>query len=154
MAMKRMIALMALMAWIAVVLAPGAEAAACEKTSLLDIQDEVMCVICGVPLINAGGPQSEDERDFIRERVEQCETKEEIKTALVAEYTDAVLAVPQKSGFDLAAYLVPIFVLLGVLGAIVLGAIGWKRNSAGDEPAAATEAEDDELDSDLRRYDL
>jgi cytochrome c-type biogenesis protein CcmH len=152
--MKRLIALVALAAWFAVVLAPAAEAAGCEQTSLLDIQDEVMCVICGVPLINAGGPQSEDERDFIRERVQKCESKEEIKAALVAEYTDAVLAVPKKSGFDLAAYVVPIIVLLAVLGAIVLGAIGWKRNSASSEPTAATAAEDDELDSDIRRYDL
>lgn len=139
---------------VAVVLAPAAEAANCEKTSLLDIQDEVMCVICGVPLVNAGGPQSEDQRDFIRERVERCETKEEIKDALVAEYTTAVLAVPQKSGFDLTAYLVPIFALLAALTAIVLGALGWRRSRGDDEPPTASASEDDALDADLRRYDL
>ena len=58
-----------------------------------------MCVICGVPLINAGGPQSEDERDFIRERVEQCESKEQIKAALVDEYGDGVLAVAEEEWF-------------------------------------------------------
>lgn len=152
--MKRFVALLALAAWFVVVLAPAAEAVGCEKTSLIDIQDEVMCVICGVPLVNAGGPQSEDQRDFIRERVERCESKDQIKAALVAEYTDAVLAVPKKSGFDLTAYLVPIIVLLAALGAIVVGAIGWKRNRGDDEPAPATAAENDELDSDLRRYDL
>ncbi|MBJ7355167.1 MAG: cytochrome c-type biogenesis protein CcmH [Thermoleophilaceae bacterium] len=152
--MKRLIAVLALTAWIAVVLAPAAEAVGCEKTTLLDIQDEVMCVICGVPLVNAGGPQSDDQRDFIRERVQKCESKEQIKAALVAEYTDAVLAVPKKSGFDLAAYVVPIIVLLAVLVAIVLGAIGWKRNSASAVPSAATADEDDELNTDLRRYDL
>jgi cytochrome c-type biogenesis protein CcmH len=152
--MKRMIALVALATWFVLVLAPGAEALTCQKTSLLDIQDEVMCVICGVPLVNAGGPQSEDERNFIREHVAKCESKEQIKAALVAEYTDSVLAVPKKSGFDLAAYVVPVVVLLAVLGAIVLGAIGWKRNNATSEPTATTAAEDDELDSDIRRYDL
>lgn len=139
---------------IAVVLAPSAEAANCEKTSLVDIQDEVMCAICGVPLVNAGGPQSEDQRDFIRKRVEMCETKDQIKAALVAEYTSAVLAVPQKSGFELSAYLVPIFALMGALTAIVLGAIGWRRSRVDDEPATASAAEDDALDADLRRYDL
>ncbi|MGK2878678.1 MAG: cytochrome c-type biogenesis protein CcmH [Solirubrobacterales bacterium] len=151
--MKRVISLLMLAALFSIAFAPAAEAA-CEKTSLLDIQDEVMCVICGVPLINAGGPQSDDQRDFIRERVEQCETKEEIKAALVAEYTTAVLAVPQKSGFDLSAYLVPILALIAALIAIVVGAIGWKRSRGSDKIAAATPAEDDALDEDLRRYDL
>lgn len=152
--MSRALSCLILAMIVAVVLAPAAEAANCEKTSLLDIQDEVMCVICGVPLINAGGPQSEDQRDFIRERVEQCETKEEIKAALVAEYTTAVLAVPQKSGFDLTAYLVPIFALLAALTAIVLGALGWRRSRGDDEPPTASASEDDALDADLRRYDL
>jgi cytochrome c-type biogenesis protein CcmH len=152
--MKRPIALLLLSMWIALALAPAAQAAGCEKTSLLDIQDEVMCVICGVPLVNAGGPQSDDERDFIRERVEKCETKQEIKDALVAEYTDSVLAVPQKHGFDLTAYLVPLIALIAALAAITVGAVGWKRNRSDDGPAAATPAEDDQLDADLRRYDL
>lgn len=152
--MTRTLSCLILAMIVAVVLAPAAEAANCEKTSLLDIQDEVMCVICGVPLINAGGPQSDDQRDFIRERVERCETKEEIKDALVAEYTTAVLAVPQKSGFDLTAYLVPVFALLAALTAIVLGALGWRRGRGDDEPPTASASEDDALDADLRRYDL
>lgn len=151
--MKRALNLLMLAALFSISFAPAAEAA-CEKTSLLDIQDEVMCVICGVPLVNAGGPQSDDQRDFIRERVEQCETKEEIKAALVAEYTTAVLAVPQKSGFDLSAYLVPIFALIGALIAIVIGAIGWKRSRGSEKVAAATAVENEALDEDLRRYDL
>lgn len=152
--MSRALSCLILAMIVAVVLAPAAEAATCEKTSLLDIQDEVMCVICGVPLINAGGPQSEDQRDFIRDRVEQCESKEQIKAALVAEYTTAVLAVPQKSGFDLTAYLVPIFALLAALTAIVLGALGWRRSRDDDQPPSASASEDDVLDADLRRYDL
>ena len=152
--MKRLTALVVLAAWVAMALAPAADAVGCEKTSLIDIQDEVMCVICGVPLVNAGGPQSEDVRDFIRERVEKCETKDQIKNALVVEFGTEVLATPQKSGFDLTAYLVPVIALIAVLGAIIAGAVGWKRNRTGDEAAPATTAEDDELDSDLRRYDL
>ena len=36
--------------------APLAYAETCQQTSLPAIQEEVMCVICGVPLVNAGGP--------------------------------------------------------------------------------------------------
>lgn len=144
-----------LAALLAIVLAPAAQAANCPQTSLLEIQDEVMCVICGVPLINAGGPQSDNQREFIRERADQCQSKEQIKAALVAEYGPDVLATPQKSGFDLTAYLVPVFVLLAALTAIVIGALGWRRRRA-SEPVAPTNsaAEDDELDADLQRYDF
>jgi cytochrome c-type biogenesis protein CcmH len=152
--MKRALALLMLSVCAVIVFAPAAEAVGCEKTSLLDIQDEVMCVICGVPLINAGGPQSEDERDFIRERAAKCETKDQIKDALVAEYGTAVLATPQKSGFDLTAYLVPLLALIVVLGAIGAGAVRWRRNRGDEVAPAGTAAENDELDADLRRYDL
>lgn len=133
---------------------PSAGAASCVKTSLIDIQDEVMCVICGVPLVNAGGPQSDDERDFIRERADKCESKDQIKTALVAEYGPEVLAMPQKKGFDLTAYVVPIVVLGFVLVAIVLGAIGWKRHAQEELPVAAEGTAASELEADLERYDL
>ncbi len=153
--LARLTSLLALLAISAVVLAPAAEAASCPKTSLIEIQDEVMCVICGVPLVNAGGPQSEDQRDFIRERADKCESKDEIKAALVAEYGTAVLAVPQKSGFDLTAWVVPIVALAAALGAIVVGAVGWSRSRRPAEAAAEGESGDsDELADDLERYDL
>jgi cytochrome c-type biogenesis protein CcmH/NrfF len=136
------------------VAAPVASAASCPKTSLLEIQDEVMCVICGVPLVNAGGPQSDDQRDFIRRRADRCESKEEIKAALVAEYGEAVLAVPQKSGFDLTAWLVPIAALLLALVAGLVGARRWARTKRVGEPETAGEGVTGELDRDLQRYDL
>jgi cytochrome c-type biogenesis protein CcmH len=152
--MKRALSVLLLVAWAAIAFAPAAEAVTCQKTSLLDIQDEVMCVICGVPLINAGGPQSDDERNFIRDRVNKCETKKQIKAALIAEYGPEVMATPKKSGFDLTAYIVPVVVLFGVLIAIVLGARRWSRTRSDEDGPAASAAEDDALDKDLRRYDL
>lgn len=146
------IAALALLALI--VLAPAAEAA-CPKTSLLDIQDEVMCSICGVPLINAGGPQSDDEREFIRKRADACESKDQIKAALVAEYGPRVLAVPEKRGFDLAAYIVPVVVLLAALGLIIAGALRWRKSKDDSDVAPAeADAETRALDSDIQRYDL
>lgn len=152
--MRRASAALLMAVWALIAFAPAAGAACAPKTSLLDIQDEVMCVICGVPLVNAGGPQSDDERDFIRERVNKCQTKEQIKAALVAEYTPAVLAMPQKKGFDLTAYVVPVVVLALALGAIVVGAVGWSRSRGSEAADAPGAADSDELESDLRRYDL
>lgn len=135
------------------VLAPAAQAA-CPKTSLIDLQDEVMCVLCGVPLVNAGGQQSDDVRDFIRERADQCQSKQQIKDALVAEFGPEVLAVPKKSGFDLTAYLVPVIGLALVLIAIAVGAVRWRRNKNDAAPAGVESAENAELADDLKKYDL
>jgi cytochrome c-type biogenesis protein CcmH len=152
--MTRGIAFGILAALTLIVFAPAAEAATCPKTSLREIQAEVMCVICGVPLINAGGPQSEDERNFIRTRVDKCESKETIKAALVEEYGPQVLATPQKSGFDLTAYIVPIVVLVAALIAIILGAARWSRNRSDKPDDDNGPAGDTELDRDFQRYDL
>lgn len=139
----------------ALLLAPAAEAA-CPQTSLPAIQEEVMCLICGVPLVNAAGPQAEDQRDFIRGLVEQCKSKDEVIAALVDEYGESVMATPKKSGFDLTAYLVPVIGGLAALIAVILGALSWRRAKR-EEPASEGSDEpvdSSELDDDLRRYDL
>ena len=58
--------------------------------------------------VNYGLPQAQREKAFIKRLIAAGKTKAEIKDALVAEYGDAVLALPQGSGFSLSAYLVPI----------------------------------------------
>jgi len=63
---KHLAALLALCALLAV---PALAAAAVPRASLPDIEDEVMCPTCGVPLINAFSPQAEKERRFIRREI-------------------------------------------------------------------------------------
>ena len=46
--MRRLAA--ALVAALALVVAPSAAAADCPKTTLGDVEDEVMCPVCGTPL--------------------------------------------------------------------------------------------------------
>jgi cytochrome c-type biogenesis protein CcmH/NrfF len=137
-----------------------------------DIEDEVMCPVCGTPLALAtGSPQAEAERAFILDLVEDCQSKPQILAALVREYGPGVLALPPATGFDLAAYAVPIIaVLLATLLVIVL-VIRWRRSqgepldelppNAGVDDAdrllaeeRASEEDEQRLDADLRRYDL
>ena len=77
-------------------------------TSLPDVEDEVMCTTCGVPLNIAESPQADRQRAFIRTQVDRGLTKDEVKAVLVAEYGPDVLAMPQDEGIGRAAYLVPI----------------------------------------------
>ena len=139
-------------------LAGAAAAQACPRTSLPAIENEVMCPICGTPLSIANGPQAERERVFIRARVARCQSKKQIKAALVAEYGTAVLAKPQTRGFSLTAYLVP--VIAGILAIVALGfgIARWRRERVDPLPSDAPVHEEtngaSRLETDLDRYDL
>jgi cytochrome c-type biogenesis protein CcmH len=141
------------------VLSPVAGAAA-PQTSLSEVEGEVMCPVCGTLLELAESPQALREKEFIKRMVAAGESKEEIKAALVAEYGEEVLALPEDEGFTLSAYVVPIIAF--VIAAIALGFGVWKWRRAGDRagpgsPAAAQGPSNEDnrrLDEDLGRYDL
>lgn len=126
------------------------------RASLPDIEDEVMCPVCGTLLELSESPQADRERVFIHKLIAEGRSKQQIKDALVAEYGSAVLATPRGSGFDLTAYLVPIVAGLVAALALIVGVRRWRRSAGPDEPpGAAPKGEDAErLDSDLARYDL
>jgi len=140
-------------------LAPGALAAQ-PKTSFNDVEDEVMCDTCNVPLNVADSARADQERVVIRKLIAQGLTKQQIKDRLVATYGPNILATPQGSGFTLAVWWVPVAVVLALLGLIALLLPRWRRArapaDAADEPddpeLSATDAR--RLEQDLARYDV
>jgi cytochrome c-type biogenesis protein CcmH len=134
--------------------------AAVPQTSISDVEDEVMCPICGTLLELAESPQAQRERAFVRREIAAGKTKAEIKDALVAQYGRAVLALPGGSGFDLSAYLVPAVAFVLAAVALALGVRRWRRAAkpprpGGPEAPNGPQGEDAErLDADLARYDL
>jgi cytochrome c-type biogenesis protein CcmH/NrfF len=142
------------------VIALGATAsAATPRTSLPDVEDEVMCVSCRVPLNIAESPQADRERALIRTLVAEGRTKQQIKDRLVAEYGQDVLAVPADHGVGVSAYVVPIVVAAAIVGLLALLLPRWRRRGRVPAlaPTAATpsvsDAELRRLDEDLRRFD-
>ena len=136
-------------------------AAAAPKADLVDIEDEVMCVTCKVPLNIAEGAQPDSQRALIRDLIAQGRTKPEIKQALVAEYGPDVLALPDDDGFGITAYAIPL-----ALGALVVAVLAllvprWRRrapagmtSAAGARGATGLSADDARrLDEDLARYE-
>jgi cytochrome c-type biogenesis protein CcmH/NrfF len=101
---------------VAVLLALAAPARACTpRTSVTDLEDEVMCTVCGLPLSEATeSPQAQRERALIARLVARCEGEPAIKRRLVAEYGPAVLASPAGGGFDVSAWAVPVLALAGL----------------------------------------
>ncbi len=136
-------------------MAAPAAAQECPKTTLGDVEDEVMCPVCGTPLALATeAPQAQQERRLIERLVARCKSKEEIKTALVAEFGDSVLSIPDDEGFDLAAYVVPALAVLLGAGGIAFAVVRWRRRSPGAAGPASDDARSKRLDADLERYDL
>ena len=128
------------------------------KTTVQDVEDEVMCPICGTLLELSDSPQARREKVYVARLVAEGRTKGEIKDALVGQYGPAVLALPEAKGFDLSAYLVPIVALLAAICALAFAVVRWRRDGDRSPPsgaATAPQGEDAErLEADLRRYDL
>ena len=147
--------LLAALATLVAVFAPAATAQ--QQVTLGEIEEEVMCPVCGTLLQLAEAPQAQREKAFIVRLIEEGKSEEQIKDALVAEYGDAVLAVPKGSGFNLSAYVVPIVAFLLAAVALAIGVMRWRKAggpSDRDGPAGPSGEEANRLDADLARYDL
>jgi cytochrome c-type biogenesis protein CcmH len=126
------------------------------SVSFNDLEDEVMCVVCGTPLNLSESPQADRERAYIRRLIAQGDSKGEIKDKLKAQYGPAVLALPQDSGFDLAAYLVPIALFVAALVLLILFVPRWRRRIPEPVPAAGhaiSPADRRRVDEDLKNFD-
>jgi cytochrome c-type biogenesis protein CcmH/NrfF len=135
-------------------LAAPAASAACPRTSVADLEDEVMCPVCGESLALAReAPLAQRERALIQRLVARCETKRQIKAELVAQFGPSVLALPADRGFDATAYLVPAGGGAVALVATALLLRRWRRRpeEPAPAPARASAAERRRLEAELDR---
>ena len=139
-------------------LAAPAVAADCPKTSLGDVEDEVMCSICGTPLgLAADAPQAQRERAYIERLIADCRSKDQIKRALVAQFGPAVLALPGDAGDDggiedTLVYIIPAIALVLAIAGIAFALNRWRRKPR-NRPAPVS-GDSGRVDLDMERYDL
>ncbi|MEA2330711.1 MAG: cytochrome c-type biosis protein CcmH [Thermoleophilaceae bacterium] len=144
----------------ALALPAAAVAQDCQKTTLGDIEDEVMCPICGTPLgLASEAPQAQQERAFIERMIADCRSKDDIKRALVAQFGDAVLALPGDTGGDdgiedVLVYAIPAVGIVLAGGGIAFALVRWRGRRTGTGRGAAAAPESGRLDADMERYDL
>ena len=151
------VAMVALLAWLA--LAPASALAAPARASFNDIEDEVMCDTCNVPLNIAQSDRATQERVAIRRLIARGLTKQQILAELERTYGPGILAKPQDSGFSLAVWWVPVAVVAGLVALLAALLPRWRRrggDGGGDEGAREplSSAEARRLDEDLARYDV
>ena len=125
------------------------------RASLPDVEDEVMCTICGTLLAESDSPQADRERALIRKLISEGKDKDQIKDALVAEYGPHVLATPSGHGFDLLAWLVPGVGIAFASGAIAVMLTRQRRRARPEPRAPDLDSSDlSRLDRDMSSYDL
>jgi cytochrome c-type biogenesis protein CcmH len=143
-------------------LLPTAATAAQPRASFNDVEDEVMCDTCNVPLNVAVSDRADQERATIRRLMARGLTKDQIKAELKRTYGPAILATPQDSGFSLAVWWVPVAVGVALIALLAALLPRWRRRARGTgaragahgpaPPLSAADAR--RLDEDLARYDV
>jgi cytochrome c-type biogenesis protein CcmH len=126
-----------------------------QHPTLAELEGEVMCPVCGTTLDQSNSPAAEQIKRLIRQRIAAGDTRSRIKSRLVAEYGQAILAAPERKGFGLLAWWLPI---VGILAAALLvgaGAWRWSHARDGDVPAGSRldPALERRLDDELRRFE-
>lgn len=96
-----------------------------------DVANELMSPACpGRTLLNCTSGQAEQLRELIRQKIAKGESKSAIIHYFVDTYGEEILAAPPKKGFALAAWLLPLFVVLNGVGLIMVLTFRWTRNRA------------------------
>lgn len=139
----------------------GTAAASETHPTLAELEKELICPTCHTTLELSNSPIADRMRTFIRARIAAGDTKSEIKSKLVAQFGESVLAAPSKRGFNLLAWLLP---LAGIVAAgVVIGFLAhrWSRrppDSVPTDPSANGSAPlgpelERRLDEELARFD-
>jgi cytochrome c-type biogenesis protein CcmH len=149
------------LALLALTLAPAAALGAQPRASFNDVEDEVMCDTCNVPLNIAESDRADQERAAIRKLIARGLTKQQILDELERTYGPGILAKPQDSGFSLAVWWVPVAVVLGLVALLAALLPRWRRRGGGKggdggarQAPALSPADERRLDEDLARYEV
>ena len=111
----------------------AAPAAASDRhPTLEEVSKDVMCPTCGTTLERSDSPAAERMRVYIRARIADGWTRQQVVDGLVAEYggDESILASPRRQGLGLVAWVGPLAMLLVALvgGAVVV--VRWRRDGA------------------------
>jgi cytochrome c-type biogenesis protein CcmH len=137
----------------ALLLVPAA-AASDRHPTLSELEGEVMCPVCGTTLDQSSSPAAQQIKRVISSRIAAGDTKGEIKSRLVAEYGEAILAAPRHRGFGLLAWWVPLIGILGAAALIGVGVWRWSRRREGEADLSRLDPVlERRLDDELARWE-
>jgi cytochrome c-type biogenesis protein CcmH len=106
-------------------------ALACNGWSEADMETQLMCVTCRVPIDQSESRFAQHVRTFLHQKCAAGWTGSQVKNTLVRQFGEEILAAPPRHGFTLLAWLVPGAVLLAGIGVAAALALRWSRSRPG-----------------------
>lgn len=116
-------------------------AAVAPKTTLEEVEKELMCSTCRVPLAQSDAPQAQQERQTIERLIAEGKTKDEIIDEMVLIYSETVLIDPPEANVRTLRWLVPAIAALLGFSLVAFLVIRWRRSTraaAADAPVDPT----------------
>jgi cytochrome c-type biogenesis protein CcmH/NrfF len=104
-------------------------AAAAPKTTLEEVEKELMCSTCRVPLAQSDAPQAQQERQTIERLIAEGKTKDEIIDEMVLIYSETVLIDPPEANVRTLRWLVPAVAALLGFSLVAFLVIRWRRST-------------------------
>jgi cytochrome c-type biogenesis protein CcmH len=121
-----------------------------ERGWSLDMSNDLMSPYCpGRTLNDCPSPQAAELRAWIEEQERQGRSRSEVEAQIERLYGDVVLSAPRAQGWGLAAYLVPVGLIL--VGGIVVAIVLSHRQRSTRSPSNDGPAGDAPLDPELER---
>jgi cytochrome c-type biogenesis protein CcmH len=125
------LAMRAMAAMAAIISLPFTLSAQVMSDSALDartkeLSAELRCPVCqGLSLADSPSELSMQMKQVVRDQLKAGKSPEEVKAYFVSKYGEWILLEPKPRGMNLAVYLLPLFLLLGGGGLIVVMVRKW-----------------------------
>jgi cytochrome c-type biogenesis protein CcmH len=133
-------------------LSPAVASACAGGWQVQDLQSQLMCPTCHVPLDQSQSTEANRIRAFIDGRCKAGWSEQRVKSTLVAQFGEAILAAPPVSGFGALAWVVPGAVLLVGMTICAVLAFSWtKRRGRPVAPGEARATSATDLDPAVER---
>jgi cytochrome c-type biogenesis protein CcmH len=115
---------------------------------------QLMCPICDGQTIDGSNAQiSQDMRQKVRELLDEDKTNGEIKDYFVLRYGEDILAAPEGSGFNLLAWVVPVFIVFGGVGIALLTIKNMRKAGIQAQSSPTPAAQNGDLSDFLAQVD-
>jgi cytochrome c-type biogenesis protein CcmH len=104
---------------------------------------ELMCPVCDGQTIDGSSAQiALDMRAKVDDLLQEGNTNAEIKDYFVLRYGADILAAPEGSGFNLLAWIVPVFIVIGGIGIALIAVNNMRKSGLKNRPATTPQNND------------
>lgn len=108
-----------------------------------EVASQLRCPVCqGLSLADSPSELSLQMKQVVREQLAAGKSPEEVKAYFVSKYGEWILLEPKPRGMNLAVYLMPLVLLLGGGGLIVVAVRRWTRAPAATDAASEPQYEE------------